>query len=63
MSRSTSRDIEAHILGLDRKTLRELRRLLKRDKITMAEFMRRGVQAYDFIYPGPGYRPNGPRAN
>lgn len=60
MARTTSRYVEAQLPGLDKKTLRELRRLLKRDKITLAEFMRRGVQAYDFIYPGPAYRPPAP---
>lgn len=60
MKPSAPRVLEAQLPGLDRVTLSELRRLLKRDKITMAEFMRRGVQAYDFIYPGPDYRPPAP---
>lgn len=51
MTRSTSPIVEAQFPGLDRKTRQELRRLLERDKITLNEFMRRGMQAYDFIYP------------
>lgn len=60
MSRSTSGDVEAPVTGLDRETRAELRRQLKRDKITFAEYMRRSVQAYSWIYPGPEYRPPGP---
>ena len=60
MSRLPSQEITPIWNALDKKTARELRRLLKRDKITFEEYVRRSVVAYDWIYPGPDYKPAAP---
>jgi Ribbon-helix-helix protein, copG family len=38
-------------------TLTRLDRVIQRDGISRAEFVRRALIAYELMYPGPDYRP------
>ena len=58
----TSLPADALLRGVGRKTQTNLKRLLKRDRLTLAQFMDRAVTAYDLMYQPHEYRPPGAKA-